>query len=255
MRICAVASRSIYDPESALGIPISKKEVIYWNEMECQAFFCSTLSILRANSRAICPARKSIQANSRPLFPYETKDSIIKKMGIIAPSFLNESIIYPTEKSTIFYGRNIQYAYAAPTGVFDILPNPPTYSALWTASTIWQHVEKVAKSSLIQFRKSLNEYIQPLYYSLSEETPEDKEQRKGVLSILELTLLDDTNSQVCPVRHLSTYLRASKGRRKPHSGDSVFIQNEGKPLDVKEINIIVLSTLSSSGIDIKDGSL
>ncbi|KAM9954228.1 hypothetical protein ACTFIW_003769 [Dictyostelium discoideum] len=77
-----------------------------------------------------------------------------------------------------------------------------------------------------------------------------KEQRKGVLSILELTSLDDINSQVCPVRHLSTYLRASKGRRKPHSGDSVFIQNEGKPLDVKEINIIVLSTLSSSGIDI-----
>ncbi|KAM9955135.1 hypothetical protein ACTFIW_008799 [Dictyostelium discoideum] len=77
-----------------------------------------------------------------------------------------------------------------------------------------------------------------------------KEQRKGVLSIFELTSLDDTNSQVCPVRHLSTYLRASKGRRKHHSGDSVFIQNEGKPLDVKEINIIVLSTLSSSGIDI-----
>ncbi|KAM9974036.1 hypothetical protein ACTFIR_009378 [Dictyostelium discoideum] len=70
-----------------------------------------------------------------------------------------------------------------------------------------------------------------------------KEQRKGVLSILELTSLDDTNSQVCPVRHLATYLRASKGIRKPHSGDSVFIQNE-------EINIIVLSTLSSSGIDI-----
>ncbi|KAM9952516.1 hypothetical protein ACTFIR_007570 [Dictyostelium discoideum] len=66
----------------------------------------------------------------------------------------------------------------------------------------------------------------------------------------ELTLLDDTSSQVYPVRHLATYLRASKGRRKPHSGDSVFIQNEGKPLDVKEINIIVLSTLSSSGIDI-----
>ncbi|KAM9955091.1 hypothetical protein ACTFIW_008755 [Dictyostelium discoideum] len=48
----------------------------------------------------------------------------------------------------------------------------------------------------------------------------------------------------------STYLRASKGRRKPHLGDSVFIQNEGKPLDDKEINIIVLLTLSSSGIDI-----
>ncbi|KAM9954853.1 hypothetical protein ACTFIW_000956 [Dictyostelium discoideum] len=58
------------------------------------------------------------------------------------------------------------------------------------------------------------------------------------------------DENLCPVRHLSTYLRASKGRRKPHSGDSVFIQNEGKPLDVKEINIVVLSTLSSSGIDI-----
>ncbi|KAM9955154.1 hypothetical protein ACTFIW_008818 [Dictyostelium discoideum] len=82
-------------------------------------------------------------------------------------------------------------------------------------------------------------------------TPElIKEQRKGVLSILELTSLDDTNSQVCPVRHLATYLRASKGRKKPHSGDSVLIQNERKPLDVNEINIIVLSTLSSSGIDI-----
>ncbi|KAM9975489.1 hypothetical protein ACTFIW_012073 [Dictyostelium discoideum] len=49
-----------------------------------------------------------------------------------------------------------------------------------------------------------------------------KEQRKGDMSILELT-------------------SASKGRRVPHSGDSVFIQNEAKPLDVKEINIIVLS--------------
>ncbi len=39
MRIGAVASRSIYDPESAQGIPISKKEVIYWNEMECSSFF------------------------------------------------------------------------------------------------------------------------------------------------------------------------------------------------------------------------
>ncbi|KAM9975743.1 hypothetical protein ACTFIW_000019 [Dictyostelium discoideum] len=65
-----------------------------------------------------------------------------------------------------------------------------------------------------------------------------------------LPSLDDTNSHVCPVHHLATYLRASKGRRKPHSCDYVFIQNEGKPLDVKEINIIVLSTLSSSCIDI-----
>ncbi|KAM9943650.1 hypothetical protein ACTFIT_001939 [Dictyostelium discoideum] len=77
-----------------------------------------------------------------------------------------------------------------------------------------------------------------------------KEQRSGVVSVLELTSLDDTNSQVCPVRHLATYLRASKGRRKPHSGDSVFIKNEGEPLQVNDINSIVLSTLSKSGIDI-----
>ncbi|KAM9945014.1 hypothetical protein ACTFIT_003264 [Dictyostelium discoideum] len=47
-----------------------------------------------------------------------------------------------------------------------------------------------------------------------------KEQRSGVVSILELTSLDDTNSQ-----------------------------NEGEPLQVNDINSIVLSTLSSSGID------
>ncbi|KAM9967300.1 hypothetical protein ACTFIR_007540 [Dictyostelium discoideum] len=46
-----------------------------------------------------------------------------------------------------------------------------------------------------------------------------KEQKKGVSSILELTSLDDTTSQVCLVRHLATYLRASKGRRKTHSQD------------------------------------
>ncbi|KAM9974186.1 hypothetical protein ACTFIR_003902 [Dictyostelium discoideum] len=47
-----------------------------------------------------------------------------------------------------------------------------------------------------------------------------KEQKKGVSSILELTSLDDTTSQVCLVRHLATYLRASKGRRKTRSCDS-----------------------------------
>ncbi|EAL73840.1 hypothetical protein DDB_G0267206 [Dictyostelium discoideum AX4] len=51
-----------------------------------------------------------------------------------------------------------------------------------------------------------------------------KEQRSGVVSILELTSLDDKNSQVCP--------------------------NESEPLQVNDINSIVLSTLSKSGIDI-----
>ncbi|KAM9974083.1 hypothetical protein ACTFIR_009425 [Dictyostelium discoideum] len=54
------------------------------------------------------------------------------------------------------------------------------------------------------------------YYSDSIKGPviNAKEQRKCVVSILELTSLDNTNSQVCPVRHLATYIRASKGRIK-----------------------------------------
>ncbi|KAM9997148.1 hypothetical protein ACTFIZ_007942 [Dictyostelium cf. discoideum] len=77
-----------------------------------------------------------------------------------------------------------------------------------------------------------------------------KEQRKdGVLSILELTSLDDTYSQVCPVRHLTTYLKSTKERRKKHQSDSVFINNYGTPLHVNQINEVVLSTLSKSGID------
>ncbi|KAM9994131.1 hypothetical protein ACTFIZ_002948 [Dictyostelium cf. discoideum] len=60
-----------------------------------------------------------------------------------------------------------------------------------------------------------------------------KEQRKdGVISILELTSLDDTYSQVCPVHHLTTYLMSTKERRKKHQSDSVFINNHGTPLYV-----------------------
>ncbi|KAN0000144.1 hypothetical protein ACTFIZ_004030 [Dictyostelium cf. discoideum] len=77
-----------------------------------------------------------------------------------------------------------------------------------------------------------------------------KEQRKdGVLSILELTSLDDTYSQVCTVHHLTTYLKSTKERRKKHQSDSVFINNDGTPLQVNQINEVVLSTLSKSGID------
>ncbi|KAM9994160.1 hypothetical protein ACTFIZ_002975 [Dictyostelium cf. discoideum] len=77
-----------------------------------------------------------------------------------------------------------------------------------------------------------------------------KEQRKDdVLSILELTSLDDTYSQVCPVRHLTTYIKSTKERRKKHQSDSVFINNDGTPFNVNQINEVVLSTLSKSGID------
>ncbi|KAM9996557.1 hypothetical protein ACTFIZ_007986 [Dictyostelium cf. discoideum] len=77
-----------------------------------------------------------------------------------------------------------------------------------------------------------------------------KEQRKdGVLPILELTSLDDNYSQVCPVCHLTTYLKSTNERRKKHQSDSVFINNDGTPLQVNQINEVVLSTLSKSGID------
>ncbi|KAM9994442.1 hypothetical protein ACTFIZ_012900 [Dictyostelium cf. discoideum] len=41
----------------------------------------------------------------------------------------------------------------------------------------------------------------------------------------------------------------NKERRKKHQRDSVFINNDGTPLQVNQINEVVLSTLSKSGID------
>ncbi|KAM9975405.1 hypothetical protein ACTFIW_007673 [Dictyostelium discoideum] len=46
-------------------------------------------------------------------------------------------------------------------------------------------------------------------------------------------------------------LSDSKGITKTYSGYSFLIQNEGKLLDVKKIDIIVLSTLSTTSIDIR----
>ncbi|KAM9954814.1 hypothetical protein ACTFIW_000917 [Dictyostelium discoideum] len=158
------------------------------------------------------------------------------------------------------------------TGIHKLRPSSAKYQEIWDANQVFKYlstikvIPKYTYTALLEktlvlckmFGLARSSDLVKWSFNGLIITPDSikgpvvnaKEQRKGVLSILELTSLDDTNSQVCPVRHLSTYLRASKGRRKPHSGDSVFIQNEGKPLDVKEINIIVLSTLSSSGIDI-----
>ncbi|KAM9957070.1 hypothetical protein ACTFIR_003807 [Dictyostelium discoideum] len=158
------------------------------------------------------------------------------------------------------------------TGIHKLRPSSAKYQEIWDANQVFKHlstIKVIPKYTYTALLKKTLVLCKMLGLARSSDlvkwsfngliiTPDSikgpvfnaKEQRKRVLSILELTLLDDTNSQVYPVRHLATYLRASKGRRKPHSGDSVLIQNEGKPLDVKDINIIVLSTLSSSGIDI-----
>ncbi|KAM9975629.1 hypothetical protein ACTFIW_005502 [Dictyostelium discoideum] len=183
-------------------------------------------------------------------------------------SMLNQLLLLKNQTDIV----NDPFITRIMTGIHKLRPSSAKYQEIWDANQVFKHLSTIkvipkytytallkktlvlckmfglARSSDLVKWSSKGLIITP--DSIKGPVVNAKEQRKGVLSILELTSLDDTNSQVCPVRHLSTYLRASNGRRKPHSGDSVFIQNEGKPLDVKEINIIVLSTLSSSGIDI-----
>ncbi|KAM9988976.1 hypothetical protein ACTFIY_005005 [Dictyostelium cf. discoideum] len=158
------------------------------------------------------------------------------------------------------------------TGIRKLRPSSAKYQDIWDANRVFKHlatikvIPKYTYTALLEktlvlckmfglarssdlVKWSFNGLIITAD-SIKGPVINAKEQRSGVLSILELTSLDDTNSPVCPVRHLATYLRASKGRRKTHSGDSVFINNEGQPLEVKHINNIVLSTLLKSGIDI-----
>ncbi|KAM9967285.1 hypothetical protein ACTFIR_007525 [Dictyostelium discoideum] len=76
-----------------------------------------------------------------------------------------------------------------------------------------------------------NSYVQQGYGNISKwSTTQPNITKKGVSSILELTSLDDTTSQVCLVRHLATYLRASKERRKTHSllqyFDDLFVHSK-----------------------------
>ncbi|EAL73842.1 hypothetical protein DDB_G0267210 [Dictyostelium discoideum AX4] len=158
------------------------------------------------------------------------------------------------------------------TGIHKLRPSSAKYKEIWDANQVFKHLSTIKVIPKYTYTALLNKtLVLCKMFGLARSsdlvkwsfkgliiTPDSikgpvinaKEQRSGVVSILELTSLDDTNSQVCPVRHLATYLRASKGRRKPHSGDSVFIKNEGEPLQVNDINSIVLSTLSKSGIDI-----
>ncbi|KAM9948582.1 hypothetical protein ACTFIT_009780 [Dictyostelium discoideum] len=158
------------------------------------------------------------------------------------------------------------------TGIHKLRPSSAKYKEIWDANQVFKHLSTIKVIPKYTYTALLNKtLVLCKMFGLARSsdlvkwsfkgliiTPDSikgpvinaKEQRSGVVSILELTSLDDTNSQVCPVRHLATYLRASKGRRNPHSGDSVFIKNEGEPLQVNDINSIVLSTLSKSGIDI-----
>ncbi|KAM9952551.1 hypothetical protein ACTFIR_007605 [Dictyostelium discoideum] len=110
------------------------------------------------------------------------------------------------------------------TGIHKLPPSYAKYQDICDAKQVFKHLSTIKVIPKYTYTALLNKTLYSVKY--------------------------DTKSQVCLVLHLATYLRASKGRRKPHSGDPVFIKNEGNPLYVKEINIIVLSTLLSSGIDV-----
>ncbi|KAM9954210.1 hypothetical protein ACTFIW_003751 [Dictyostelium discoideum] len=172
-------------------------------------------------------------------------------------SILNQLLLLMNQTDIV----NYPFITRIMTGINKLRPSSAKYQEIWDANPVLKHLSTIKVIPKYTYTALLKKtLVLCIMFSLARSsdlvkwsfnglniTPDSikgpvvnaKEQRK-----------DDTNSQVCPVRHLATFLRASKGRRKPHSGDSVFIQNEGKPLNVKEINIIVLSTLSNSGIDI-----
>ncbi|KAM9943659.1 hypothetical protein ACTFIT_001948 [Dictyostelium discoideum] len=183
-------------------------------------------------------------------------------------SMLNQLLLLRNQTDIV----NDPFITGIMTGIHKLRPSSAKYKEIWDANQVFKHLSTIKVIPKYTYTALLNKtLVLCKMFGLARSSDlvkwsfkgliitidsikgpviNAKEQRSGVVSILELTSLDDTNSQVCPVRHLATYLRASKGRRKPHSGDSVFIKNEGEPLQVNDINSIVLSTLSKSGIDI-----
>ncbi|KAN0045079.1 hypothetical protein ACTA71_006607 [Dictyostelium dimigraforme] len=137
-------------------------------------------------------------------------------------------------------------------GIHKLRPASAKYNEIWDANLVFKYLSKInvlprfTYSALLHKTLVLCEMFGPVINS--------KEQRNNNnnsnLSILELTSLDDDNSSVCPVRHLKSLLLAASKRRSTNSGNSVFTQNNGDPLSTKEIDEIVVSTLSKSGIDI-----
>ncbi|KAM9985606.1 hypothetical protein ACTFIZ_000243 [Dictyostelium cf. discoideum] len=144
------------------------------------------------------------------------------------------------------------------TGIHKLRPSSAKYKEIWDANKVFKYLSTIKVLPKFTYTALLNKtLVLCKMFGLARSSDlvkgpviNAKEQRKdGVLSILELTCLDDTYSQVCPVRHLTTYLKSTNERRKKHQSDSVFINNDGTPLQVNQINEVVLSTLSKSGID------
>ncbi|EAL73789.1 hypothetical protein DDB_G0267304 [Dictyostelium discoideum AX4] len=132
------------------------------------------------------------------------------------------------------------------TGIHKLRPSSAKYKEIWDANQVFKHLSTIKVIPKYTYTALLNktlvlcktfglarssDLVKWSFKGLIITTDSikgpvinAKEQRNGVVSILELTSLDDTNSQVCP--------------------------NEGEQLQVNDINSIVLSSLSKSGIDI-----
>ncbi|KAN0040694.1 hypothetical protein ACTA71_009032 [Dictyostelium dimigraforme] len=161
-------------------------------------------------------------------------------------------------------------------GIHKLRPASAKYNEIWDANLVFKYLSKInvlprftysallhktlvlckmfglARSSdLVKW--SLKNLIVSAD-SIKGPVINSKEQRNNNnnsnLSILELTSLNDDNSSACPVLYLKSLLFAASKRRSTNSGNSVFIQNNGDPPSTKEINEIVVPTLSKSGIDI-----
>ncbi|KAN0040720.1 hypothetical protein ACTA71_009058 [Dictyostelium dimigraforme] len=144
-------------------------------------------------------------------------------------------------------------------GIHKLRPASAKYNEIWDANLVFKYLSKInvlpkftysallhktlvlckmfglARSSdLVKW--SLNNLIISAD-SIKGPVINSKEQRNG-------------NNNICPVHHLKSLLLAASKRRSTNSGNSVFIQNNGDPLSTKEINEIIVSTPSKSGIDI-----
>ncbi|KAM9957035.1 hypothetical protein ACTFIR_003772 [Dictyostelium discoideum] len=138
-------------------------------------------------------------------------------------SMLNQLLLLKNQTDIV----NDPFITRIMTGIHKLRPSSAKYQEIWDANQIFRHlstIKVITKYTNTALLKKTLVLCKMFCLARSSDlvkwsfngliiTPDSikspvinaKEQRKGVLSILELTSLDDTNSQVCPVRHLSDF--------------------------------------------------
>ncbi|KAM9954897.1 hypothetical protein ACTFIW_001000 [Dictyostelium discoideum] len=171
-------------------------------------------------------------------------------------SMLNQLLLLKNQTDIV----NDPFITRIMTGIHKLRPSSAKYQEIWDANQVFKHlstIKVIPKYTYTALLKKTLVLCKMIGLARSSDlvkwsfngliiTPDSikgpvvnaKEQRKGVLSILELTSLDDTNSQLCPVGHLATYLRASKGRRMPHSVYRRAINVDGEKKDVSSRELL-----------------